>query len=156
MTDAAALRPATDADLDALRALYVDAIRTAGPEAYTPEQVATWTRGAESAARFRTHLLGEAAIVAEDAGGLLGFAALDGDRVCGLYVRGDAQRRGLGGRLLTAIVAEARARGVARLRAEASAFSVGLFARHGFRVTETDRVVRGGVTFDRYLVARDL
>ena len=153
MTDAAALRPATDADLATLRALYVE---TVGPEACTAEQVATWTRGVERAERFRAHLLGEAAIVAEGADGVLGFAALDGDRVCGLYVRSDAQRRGLGDRLLTAIVAEARARGVARLRAEASAFSVGLFARHGFRVTETDRVVRGGVTFDRYLVARDL
>ena len=156
MSEAVALRPATDADLDALRALYVDAIETAGPEAYTPEQVATWTRGAENEARFRKHLLGEAAILAADADGVLGFAALDGDRVCGLYVRGDAQRRGLGDRLLTAIVAEARARGVARLRAEASAFSVDLFERHGFGLTETEQIVRGGVAFDRHLVARDL
>ena len=156
MSGGVALRPATDADTDALRALYVDAIRTTGPEAYTPEQVATWTRGAEDAARFRAHLLGEWAVVAEGESGPLGFAALDGDRVSGLYVRGDAQRRGLGGRLLGAVVAEARRRGLQALRAEASVFSLGLFERWGFRVTEVERIVRGGVSFDRSLVMREL
>lgn len=84
----------------------------------------TWARGAEDAARFRAHLVGEVSVVAGDATGALGFASLAGDRVSGLYVRGDAQRRGVGGTLLRALVAEAERRAVQTLRAEASAFSL--------------------------------
>ena len=156
MSARAWLRPATAADLDALRALFADAVRAAGPEAYTPEQVAVWARAADDAERFRTDLVGEHAVVAEDAGGVLGFANLDGDRVSALYTRGDAQRRGLGGRLLRAIVAEAERRGVRTLRAEANVFSLGLFERHAFRTVGRERVVRGGVAFERPLVTREL
>ena len=153
-----ALRRATESDLDALRALFADAVRTTGPDAYSPEQVDLWAATAGTEAGFRRRLLGAWSVVAADAPGgrLLGFGALDGDRVSGLYVAGDAQRRGVGGALLAAVVAEARRRGVARLRAEASVFSLGLFRRHGFAVVGADRIERRGVVFERSLVELDL
>lgn len=100
--------------------------------------------------------MGEWAVVAEDGAGLLGFGSLDGDCVSALYVRAGAQRRGLGDALLRAVVAEAERRAVGVLRAEASAFSLGLFERSGFAVTETEPIERAGVAFQRHLVARAL
>lgn len=147
------LRDATPADLPALAAIFEDAVRTAGPARYTPEQVEAW---AARSGMVAAHV-GRAArtIVAEVEGVPAGFVTLEpGGRIGMLYVRGDGQRRGLGGRLLAAAIDAADAAGLTRLRAEASAFSRPVFERAGFVVEGTRTVERGGVRFTQHLMAR--
>lgn len=149
------LRAATAADVPTLAALYADAVRTTGPQAYTPEQVEAWRAAADEPFSFRLTVLNADVLVAEGASGIVGFCGLRADGyVSALYVRGDRQRQDVGAALLARLVAEAEVRRMARLFTEASAFSRGLFARHGFVLVEVERVERRGVPFDRYVMAR--
>lgn len=149
------IREGTEADLLAFAAVFRDAIQVAGPARYTPDQVAAWAASAEDGAAFGRRMLETRTFVAEDESGLVGFASLDPDgRVGMLYVRGDGQRRGVGGRLLaTALEAAA---GSERSYAEASAISLPVFLRAGFEVVGTETVRRQGVSFERHLVERAL
>lgn len=156
-SDVVTLRDAAPADAAALAAVFADAIRTAGPRHYTPEQVAAWSAVGADPAAFARRLLTGRTWVAEEGGAAVGFAVLcDDGRVGALYIRGDRQGRGIGRRLLEAVLGAARARGEARLYAEASAFSLPLFERVGFAVVGTERVERDGVWFERHLVERVL
>lgn len=60
------------------------------------------------------------------------FALLRGCHLTGLYVDPDMQRRGLGGRLLTALEANAAERGCKALVTYAAPDSVGFYQRLGF------------------------
>lgn len=151
------LREATDGDLHAFARVFADAIRHAGPDRYTPSQVDAWAASAADAEAFGRRLLAARTIVAEDASGLVGFVTFENDgHVEMLYVRGDRQRRGVGGRLLEAALAAARAAGATQARAAASAFSLPVFLRAGFEVEAAETVVRGNVRFERHRVTRRL
>jgi len=139
-------------DAPALAALFAAAVRGAGPQHYTPEQVEAWaaaaaTPGFPLATRNVT-------LVAEDPSGVVGFAALRPDGVDALYVHPDRMREGIGTMLLRCLLAEAEARGIDRLWTEASAFSRPVFERHGFAVAEVETVVRRGVRFERFRMVR--
>lgn len=80
----------------------------------------------------------------------LGFVTLSGDGHLSLpYVGADHQRQGLGNLLLTTALASAPMLGINMVTTEASAFSYGLFLRHGFTLTGMECVDRGGVSFTR-------
>ena len=118
----------------------------------SPEEQRTWL-----AARSGAH----AVVVAEDDGGVLGFASLSPyrDRPAysttvedSVYVRRDAQGRGVGNVLLGELVALAATHGfhamMARIVAGHEA-SIALHRRHGFGVVGTEREV--GRKFGRWL-----
>jgi len=148
--DLPSLRPATEADLPALAALYDAAVRALGAAAYSPAQVDAWAGRGAAPETLRPVVLGAYTLVAEDATGPIGFAGLaDDGLVTMLYVRPDRMRRGVGGRLLGAILTEARRRGLPRLYTAASVFSRPVFERFGFRLDEVETVVLGGVPFER-------
>ena len=149
------IRPATPSDRLATAAVFADAVRTAGPSAYTPAQVDAWAAGARDPAAFAERMASAQVCVAGDAGAVAGFVSLDPDgRVGMLYVRGDRQRRGVGDRLLAAALAAAAEAGHERTYAEASPFSLPVFRRAGFRVTGTDVVAVRGARFESHLVER--
>jgi len=149
------LRAGTEADAPALAALFAAAVRAAGPAHYTPEQVDAWAAAADDPRAFHARLLRHETLVAEDDTGPIGFAGLAPDgHVTALYVRPDRMRRGVGRALLGAVLARAAARGIGRLYAEASAFSLPLFERAGFTVERVEVVERGGVRFERHRVVR--
>ena len=151
------VREAHAADLLHFAPVFADAVRTAGPSRYTPEQVSAWVRAADDPEAFGRQMLAARTFVAEDERGVAGFVTLEPDgRVAMLHVRGDRQRRGLGGRLLAVAVGAAAEGGAERAVAEASAFSLPLFLRAGFAVVEVETVVREGVTFRRHRVERRL
>ncbi len=150
------LRRAAAADAEALADVFADAVRSAGPAHYTPAQVEAWASAAADPAAFGRRMLEGDVWIAEDDDGPVGFAALSGERVAALYVRGGRQRRGTGHALLGTALAEAERRGLRRLRSEASAFALPLFLRAGFRAVGTETVRRGGVEIERTVVERDL
>ncbi len=151
------LRPASSADVPGLAALFAESVRALGPSRYSAEQVEAWAAFAQETERFSAFILDAWTLVAEDDSGLLGFAGLGADgHVTSLYVAPAAARRGVGSRLLTALLEEAGRRGLPLLYTEASEFSRPLFGRHGFTVEEVERVERGGVLFLRYRMVRRL
>ncbi len=73
-----------------------------------------------------------------------------------LYVDPDHQRSGLGCRLVEAIEAEARQRGVGTLRVDASLALAPLLERLGYSVVEVYEKTVGGVTFTNTWLERSL
>ena len=157
-------RAATEADLPALAALYRDAARVLGPQAYTPEQVAAWMCAPDDAAAFRAWILEADTELACDAHDTpLGFCGISATgHVHSLYVRADRVRLGIGTALLERAIARAlegapeRASrtGPMPLDAWVTPFSRPVFLRLGFRLTETVQAPFQGVMFERYRVTR--
>src|SRR5829696_4921312 len=81
-------------------------------------------------------LAGYHTVVATEGGRVLGLAALVGDEVRRVYVRPDAQRRGVGRRLMAELEREGRARGLGELRLTAGASAAGFYARLGYERLE--------------------
>ncbi len=151
------IRDAGLGDVSSFATIFLEAIDGCAGEAFTPGQVEAWSASAADARAFGHRMLLARAFLAEMAGNAVGFATLEADgRVGMLYVRGDVQRRGVGVRLLAAVVEAARAAGLSRLHAEASDFSRGTFERAGFRVTGLEQIERHGEIFTRHLVSLDL
>ncbi len=152
------IRKATAADIPAVTAIYGDAVRhgTASFELDPPSE-------AEMRRRHQALLQGGFPyLAAEDDGRLLGYAyagpyrARPGYRFSvedSIYLGRDAQGRGIGRLLLTALLAEAEARGFRQMIAvigdSAHAPSIALHRALGFRLVGTLRCV--GYKFDRWL-----
>ena len=71
-----------------------------------------------------------------------------------LSVRSDRLRQGIGSRLLQTLMDCGSAAAIPRCYGEASAFSLGLFLKFGFRQGVMETVERHGVIFHRYSVER--
>ena len=70
--------------------------------------------------------------VAEIDGRAVGWGAIQGDRLEGLYTDPDFARRGIGTALLAELEALMRARGIGRIDAEASVNAEGFYLRRGY------------------------
>lgn len=120
--------------------IHVASVRALCAAHYTAAQIEAWVGGRrpEHYGRAMTDL-GQSMFVAERAGEVIGFSSLRDDEVWAVYV--DPERgRGAGGALLDAVEAEARARGVRRLRLMASLNSVHFYERHGYRALHRSSV----------------
>jgi phosphinothricin acetyltransferase len=149
------IRPASDADRQTMRALWDEWV---GDDAFPP-----WVENVreETWAAMDVALREGATAIAEEDGAVVGFACgvVRGPRlgeVTELYVRPAARRRGLGKRLLRAVVDRLRDRG-----AEFVSVGVGpantpartLYERAGFRVEEV-RLVAETQVLERGLAER--
>lgn len=143
-------------DYPAVAAVYRDAVRQIAPSLYTPEQISAWAAFAETDREFRPMLeQGYRLVVENETGGIDAFASLDpADYISLLYSR--ISRRGYATRLLEALEAEARRRGIVRVRTAASLISHPLFLRHGYTIDYSETVDRNGVNFDRYRMSKRL
>lgn len=151
------IRLATESDVPPLARLFAGSVRTLGPDAYTPSQVEAWAASAEDLVAFREFILGPRTYVVFDASGVCGFCGLERDgHVASLYVREDRLRRGIGRRLLQAVIDDAATSCIPRLFAEASEFSAPLFLKIGFESVGTEQVERNGEAFVRHLVERKI
>lgn len=138
----APIRPATEADLPAITAIYGEAVRNGSAtfEIDPPdvgEMTGRWKRLADT---------GHPWLVAEDAGAVVGFAyagpynarpAYRHTVEDSIYLHAAARGGGMGTTLLTALIAEAQARGfrqmIALIGDSANAPSIRLHARCGFQ-----------------------
>ena len=137
-----------------LVALFEQTVRETGPEHYSQAQVEQWALGAHHpglASQLREHHGWVIEQAAEPEGIPLGFVTLSDDgHLSLLYVGAAHQRQGLGSLLLETALLGARRLGLRLLTTEASAFSHGLFLRHGFEQAGLETVERGGVSFVRH------
>jgi RimJ/RimL family protein N-acetyltransferase/ribosomal protein S18 acetylase RimI-like enzyme len=138
------IRRASAADAAAIAAAHRDSIRSIGPRHYPAETVSEWAAGVAPSLYTAAMEQGEAFFVAIDEsdgpGRVLGFSThrKDGDgHGTTVYVRGDAERRGVGSALFRAAEADARAAGAASLDIDASLAAVEFYKKQGF--VETGR-----------------
>ncbi len=153
------LRPATDADLDTITAIYADAV-THGTASYELEPP-----GRAEMARRMAQIVADGFpyIVAEDETGLLGYAYANHYRTRpayrfmaedSIYVAPHAKGKGVGRALLSALMEACDAAGFFRMIAVigdggANAASVGLHRSLGF--TECGRITGSGFKHGRWL-----
>jgi putative acetyltransferase len=148
------LRRARDADLQSLRAIYADAVRSVGPTAYSPDQVKVWSAfaGEMNFSAFILTVNTYLAVIDDQVVGFCGIA--DDGHVASIYVRPGWFGEGIASRLLSAALRLHPEPISGRYYAEASIFSLPLFERFGFRQTGSEQADRYGVTLERFLVER--
>src|SRR5215510_1262870 len=157
------IRAATEADLDAINAIYNQAVR-APLEAFdivekTMDERRIW---------FRLHGPFHPVIVATDSGHVLGWASLSPWAPHGAYSRtvedsifvaSGARGRGVGKRLLSALLEKAEELGhhvvIARIT-DGNSASLALHEQHGFENVGVMREVgfKNGVWLDEYVLQR--
>jgi putative acetyltransferase len=144
------------ADLPALQAVYVMAIRRHGIRDYTSAQVAAWAGTISRVARWEAALREQVFWVAEAAGQVVGFASLkDGHYVDFLYVHPEWRGQGIAQRLLAILTTEAHRQGHARMTADVSITARSFFERQGFMVIHPNRNLINGVELINYRMQRD-
>ncbi|MED5619339.1 GNAT family N-acetyltransferase [Ideonella sp. BN130291] len=151
------LRPAGEADVPALAALYADTARALGSWCYTPQQVAAWARFAADGPGFHDYVAGASTWIAQQDHGaaVLGFCGVDDSgEVRSLYVAAAATRQGIGSALLRHALGAAQQRGLQRFCAWATPFSVPVFQRAGFVLARVVTEPFQGVVFDRFRMER--
>ena len=147
------LRIADELDVPELANLFRQTVLTHATQHYTPAQVEAWAASATDLEQFRQFILNATTYVLEDDTGILGFAGIKADgHVASTYVRQDCLHQGVGSMLMQTLLDHAREHHIERLYTEASEFSFGLFKKFGFHWYDTERVMRQGVEFKRYLM----
>ncbi len=152
------LRTATADDFEALRRIYIDAVDTLGPTAYSTAGVAAWRRWPiESPDEFRTRVFAGHTLIAAVNGEPAAFAEFTPpDHLDFLYTCGRFARRGLAEKLHDQLESIARESGASLLRTEASRLSRPAFAKFGYEVFEIEDVERFGETLRRYKMRKFL
>jgi putative acetyltransferase len=151
------IRPYTPNDLDALAAIYRDAVFGIGITAYSAEQASVWASFPDDRDAF-SELLGQGiALIAEIDAAPAAFCHLHPtDHISLLYTATRHARRGLASAVYGGIEAHARAQGQRVLTTDASKLSRPFFERHGFVVRRTEQTIRKGVAFERYQMEKRL
>lgn len=154
------LRALLPTDLEEVEAVYRDAVLTQAAGLYSDAQVRAWA-GHPDASQALADVLrrghGLVSCAAADGASIEAFALLDPlDRLALLYSRGRSSRQGRATALLLALQTHAAARGVRRLRTEASQLSRPLLQRQGWVVEAEETAWYAGVPFQRWRMLRDL
>lgn len=151
------LRPYAPHDLDALSAIYRDAVLRIGITAYSPEQAAVWASFPDDREAFSTLLAKGFALVAEVDGTPAAFCHLHPqDHISLLYTAPNRARMGLATAVYRGIEAHARDLGQCVLTTDASKISRPFFEREGFVVRRTEQTIRQGIAFERYQMEKRL
>lgn len=120
-------------DSAAMWAIRTRAVRTGCAGHYTAAEIAAWTATAPPPSYPRL-LVGGGAVVAEVAGRMAGFAMLDLDsgEIEAVFVDPDHAGKGIGQRLLRALLAVAISHGLSGLHLYASLNAVAFYQGAGF------------------------
>ncbi len=145
------VRSYREEDGPALLALFRDTIRRVNARDYSPEQIRAWASDEIEVAQWTARFEGRFAVVAEMETQPVGFAELEpSGHLDRFFVSADQQRRGIGARMLKAVVAEARRLGIERLFTEASLTARPFFEAQGFRTLASQVVISRGAEFVNY------
>ena len=127
------LRRANAADAPSICRMHVASIRAHCAARYTAAQIDAWAGPKRPEWYTSAMAAGEVMFVAESAGQIIGFAALDGAEVKAVYVAVGWTGRGVGSALLTAVEGEASARNVRELHLASSLNAVDFYLARGYR-----------------------
>jgi putative acetyltransferase len=149
------LRPFRLSDTEAVIKVYRDAVLRIGPTAYSPEQIAAWSRYPTDHKDFAHRLSQGHTLIAEENDRIYAFGQLQPlDCFAFLYTSGDTHKKGLGTLLYDALEAHAFADGVIDMHTEVSRIAQPFFEKRGFKLHETVNVPLLGVDFEWYRLRR--
>lgn len=151
------LRAARPGDGAATFGVFYAAVHRGAAEAYSAEERAAWAPSPEPPPKWEAPLLSGTTLIAERRGQTVGFMTLGDDGYLDLaYVAPKQIGRGVGSALLQAIEGGARNAGLALLSTEASLVARPFFARHGWRETARQSVIRRGVALTNFRMEKDI
>ncbi len=125
--------------------IYHDAVHQLAVKDYTRAQLNAWSDGNIDLGKWWERCERKQAFVKEIDGRVAGFMELDPDgHIDCTYVDPAYARRGVMSEIMTAVKAEARGRGIARLFAEVSKTARPFFEKHSFtHVRDNEVHIRG-------------
>jgi putative acetyltransferase len=149
------IRPFKLSDTPSVVKVYRDAVRRIGPIAYSPEQIAAWSRYPTDELDFGYRLTQGHTLVMEENRIIYAFGQLH-PRNCFafLYTTGDTHKKGLGTQLYDALEAHAFSSGVIDMHTEVSRIARPFFEKRGFTLDEVVRNIHFGVEFEWYRLSR--
>lgn len=135
--------------------VYRDSVLRIGPTAYSPEQIAAWSRYPTCEHDFGQRLTQGHTLVMEENGTIYAFGQLQPrDCFAFLYTAGDTHKKGLGTQLFDALEAHAFSDGFIDMHTEVSRIARPFFERRGFTLDEVVRHLHFGVEFEWYRLSR--
>jgi N-acetylglutamate synthase-like GNAT family acetyltransferase len=126
------IRTTLPSDAPEISRVIIHALRETNSRDYTPEIIARVERSFAPEA-IRDFLTRRTMFTAEIAGQIMGTASLDQNVVRTVFVAPDAQGRGIGRRLMAAVIRKAQARHVAVLSVPSTVTAEPFYARLGFK-----------------------
>lgn len=154
MRAAIAIRRYRPADLDAVIAIFVGAIREVAARDYTPAQIEAWAR--VDRGRWERRRLSRPTWVAVIGKTIVGFADLEPDGCLDMmFVHPAHQGAGIATALLGAVEAEARRQNLSVIFTEASITARPFFERRGFSVT-AEQYEEGGQLLKNFKMTKSL
>jgi putative acetyltransferase len=134
------IRRARQEDCQSIGGVHSAAVRGISATFYTPEEIHAWSvpRKPEN---YEESIRSKEFFVAEDESGVVGFGVLNQKiaEVEAVYVTPGAVRRGIGLALLRKLEERARARGLHRLRLNASLNAVSFYEKAGYVAQERSK-----------------
>ena len=151
------IRPARPDDADALLAVHVASIRGVCASHYTAAQIEAWA-APKRAEDYKTAMASGTLLVAEDGGTIVGFGDCGHQGVVrGLYLHPDRLGAGIGRRLLDALEAAARQRGITEMQLHSSLNAIPFYERAGYvRRGAKDFELPGGSSLECHLMTKML
>jgi putative acetyltransferase len=137
--------------------LYHDTTHIVNSRDYTPEQCERWAPACPDMVAWSERIRLRNPFVAEDHGGIVGFAELERDgHIDYFYCHHEHQRQGVGTALYRAIEAQALRMGLSRLHAAVSVTAQPFFSRMGFIVVREQRNVVCGAVAPNAIMEKQL
>ena len=144
------LRAYRPEDCPALAQLFYDTVHAVNARDYAPAQLDAWATGTVDLCAWNASFLAHRTLVAQLEGQIVGFGDIDEtgyfDR---LYVRGDAQGRGVATALCDALEAP-----YARIVAHVSLTARRFFEGRGYHVLREQQVERHGILLTNFVMER--
>lgn len=151
------IRLAKISDLPEMQKIFVDTITTVCAADYDEQQIKVWASGADNRERWNEIMTKQFVLVAQNAGKMVGFAALNnGNYIDLLYVHKDHQRQGIAKRLLDEITNEAVRFRQPNLTSDVSKTAKSFFEKNGFKQLEVQTNTRHGIEIVNYRMAKQL
>jgi putative acetyltransferase len=151
------IRQATPTDYDAIAGLFTATILHVNIRDYSEEQVKVWSgRGADKP-RWLARIKSQYFLLAEEGSALLGMGSITpGGYLDILFVSHLHQGKGVARQLMQKLEAYAREQGVKKIRSDVSITARPFFERTGFVMIRPQRVQIAEVTFDNFVMEKEV
>jgi putative acetyltransferase len=139
----------------ALLQIYYTAIHLVASRDYTSEQIQAWAPKDLDPALWQRRMRGISPFVAELPRVLVGYADLQPiGYIDHFFVSGQHQRQGIGSKLMTYLIDQAKSKGISELTSDVSRTAQPFYQRFGFAVIEQRSPVVRGVVIPNALMSR--
>jgi putative acetyltransferase len=151
------IREATNDDLNDIISLFRETVTNVNSKHYSEQQIQVWSSSADDTKRWQDRIDNIYFIVAEENNNIAGFAYLkDGNYFDGLFIHKDYQRQGIASKLLRVIESKVMMNGFDEIKSDVSITALPFFENHYYDVVKKQQKVFKGMTFENYIVSKEL